>query len=77
VLRQVIKPTSEFYNVHIPKEYINHDIEIMILPLFELESTSTVKSIKKSFDPQSFYGVTSSDKKSIDKYLQKNKSEWE
>jgi hypothetical protein len=77
MLRQVIKPTSEFYNVHIPKEYINHDIEIMILPLFELESTGTVKSIKKSFDPQSFYGIASSDKKSIDKYLQENKSEWE
>ena len=77
MLRQVIKPTSEFYNVHIPKEYINHDIEIMILPLFELESTNTVKSIKKPFDPQSFYGVASSDKKSIDKYLQENKSEWE
>jgi hypothetical protein len=77
MLRQVIKPTSEFYNVHIPKEYINHDIEIMILPLFELESTGTVKSIKKSFDPQNFYGIASSDKKSIDKYLQENKSEWE
>ncbi len=32
MLRQIIKPTSEFYNVHIPKEYINQEVEILVLP---------------------------------------------
>ncbi|MGZ8556380.1 MAG: hypothetical protein ACXWVX_08385 [Sulfuricurvum sp.] len=32
MLREIIRPTSEYYNLHIPKEYINHDIEILVLP---------------------------------------------
>lgn len=32
MLRQIIKPTSEFYSVHIPKEYINQEVEILVLP---------------------------------------------
>jgi len=32
MLRQIIKPTSEFYNLHIPKEYINQEVEILVLP---------------------------------------------
>ncbi|MDD5399895.1 MAG: hypothetical protein PHQ93_01730 [Sulfurimonas sp.] len=32
MVREIIKPTSEFYNLHIPKEYINHEVEILILP---------------------------------------------
>ena len=33
MLREIITPTSENYNLHIPKEYINHKVEILILPL--------------------------------------------
>jgi hypothetical protein len=32
MLRQIIKPTSEFYSVHIPKEYLNQEVEILVLP---------------------------------------------
>lgn len=32
MLREIIRPTSEFYNVHIPKEYINQNVEILVLP---------------------------------------------
>ncbi len=32
MLREIIKPTSEFYSIQIPKEYINRDVEILVLP---------------------------------------------
>ncbi len=32
MIREIIRPTSEFYNIHIPKEYINQEIEILVLP---------------------------------------------
>jgi hypothetical protein len=77
MLRQIIKPTSEFYNVHIPKEYINHEVEIMVLPLFMLEKSNNTQAVKKEFNPQDFYGATTSSKNEIDEYLASNKSEWE
>ena len=77
MLRQIIKPTSEFYNIHIPKEYINHEIEIMVLPLFMLEKSNNIQVAKKDFNPQEFYSATSSSKNEIDEYLSSNKSEWE
>jgi hypothetical protein len=77
MLREIIRPTSEFYNIHIPKEYINHEVEIMVLPLFELGNQTNIQVEKKSFDPRNFYGITSSDQESIDQYLSNNKNEWE
>ena len=32
MVREIIKPVSEVYNLHIPKEYINKRVEILILP---------------------------------------------
>ncbi len=32
MLRKIIRPTSEFYNIQIPKEYINQEVEILVLP---------------------------------------------
>ena len=32
MLREIVRPTSEFYNIHIPKEYINTEVEILVLP---------------------------------------------
>jgi len=32
MLREIIRPTSENYNIHIPKEYINTEVEILVLP---------------------------------------------
>ena len=31
MVREIIKPVSEVYNLHIPKEYINKRVEILIL----------------------------------------------
>ena len=32
MLREIIKPTTDFYSVHIPKKYINQEVEILVLP---------------------------------------------
>ena len=32
MLREIIRPTSENFTIHIPKEYINTDLEILVLP---------------------------------------------
>lgn len=32
MIREIIKPTADFYSVHIPKEYINQEVEILVLP---------------------------------------------
>lgn len=32
MVREIIKATSEHYNIHIPKEYIDQEVEILILP---------------------------------------------
>lgn len=77
MLRQIVKPTSEFYNIHIPKEYINHKVEIVVLPLFMLEKSNNTQTIKKEFNPQEFYGATESSKNEIDEYLASTKSDWE
>ena len=47
MLRQIIRPTTGHYDLHIPKEYINQEIEIMILPLFALEQSNTTQLAKK------------------------------
>jgi hypothetical protein len=47
MVRQIIKPTSEFYNVHIPKEYINQEVEILVLP-FSYSQTEITHKIKVS-----------------------------
>jgi len=32
MLRKIVRPTSENFNIHIPKEYINTEVEILVLP---------------------------------------------
>ena len=33
MLREIIIPQSESYNINIPKEYINQKVEILVFPL--------------------------------------------
>lgn len=46
MLREIIIPTSEFYTVHIPREYINHEVEIVILPFYHSPNKSRNKKTK-------------------------------
>ena len=32
MVREIIKPKSEVYNLHIPKEYIGKEVEILVFP---------------------------------------------
>lgn len=32
MLREIVRPTSEIYHIRIPKEYINTEVEILVLP---------------------------------------------
>ncbi len=32
MIREIIRPSSSNYNIHIPEEYINQEVEILILP---------------------------------------------
>ena len=77
MLREIVKPSSEYYNLHIPKEYIGKNIEVIVLPLFDLEKPIDITTQPKIFNPKEFYGIMSSDKKSIDDYLSEGKKEWE
>jgi hypothetical protein len=36
MLREIIRPDNEYYNLHIPKEYVGKDVEVIVLPLFDL-----------------------------------------
>lgn len=37
MVREIIRPQNENYQLHIPKEYINKKVEILILPFNEIE----------------------------------------
>ncbi|MEA3352934.1 MAG: hypothetical protein U9Q33_03835 [Campylobacterota bacterium] len=51
MLREIIRPTSENYNIHIPKEYINTNVEILVLP-FDTSNEKTIN--KKDSDIKAF-----------------------
>ena len=46
MLRKIIRPTSENYNIDIPKEYINTEVEILVLPFSNMQNK--VKDNKQS-----------------------------
>jgi len=38
MLQEIVKPTSESYNINIPKEYINTEVEILVLPFTNIQN---------------------------------------
>ncbi len=34
MIREIIRPKSQEYTVRLPKEYLNREVEILILPFF-------------------------------------------
>ena len=38
MLRKIIRPTSDKYYIRIPKEYINQEVEILVLPLMSFKN---------------------------------------
>lgn len=49
MLRQIITPTTEHYDLHIPKEYINHKVEILVLP-FSYTNKELTQQQNSSYD---------------------------
>lgn len=47
MIREIIRPTSEFYNIHIPKEYINQEVEILVLPFSYQQNKSETEAKKE------------------------------
>lgn len=48
MLREIIRVKDEFYRVHIPKEYVNKKVEILVLPFDENDENSTSRILKKT-----------------------------
>lgn len=46
MVREIIKPTGQEYTLHIPKEYLNQEVEILILP-FSCNSGAQVSKARK------------------------------
>jgi hypothetical protein len=43
MLREIIKPINRQLKIEIPQEYVDKKIEILILPFFEMESSTKKK----------------------------------
>ena len=48
MLREIIRPTSENYNIHIPKEYIDTEVEILVLPFTYYGKLNKKENISKT-----------------------------
>ena len=69
MLREIIRPTSDTYKIHIPSEYINRDVEILVLPFNGFEDK--IKS-KESNDIQAFSNHSAS---TIEEWLDDSEDE--
>ena len=49
MLREIIKPKSEEYILHIPKEYLNQEVEILVLP-FSYDKPKPKKDLSRLLD---------------------------
>lgn len=75
MIREIIRPRSSEYIVHIPSEYINKEVEILILPL-NLEEEGGVKKIDETIFSKTA-GILRSKKINPIKWQQEIRNEWE
>ena len=75
MIREIITPKSQEYTVHIPKEYINTEVEILILPFVYPKAKKENKDEKNIFAKT--VGLLAS--KNIDpiEWQNKMRDEWE
>jgi len=73
--REIVIPQSDEYILHIPKEYINMKVEILVLP-FDYSKTKEIKKDNKNIFLKTS-GLLSS--KNIDPlaWQEKMRSEWD
>jgi len=69
MLREIITPQTQDYTVKIPLEYLNTKVEILVLPLDELEIASIPsrkKYTKQEMLKRLTYQGTSTDSQNLD-----------
>ena len=44
MLREIVTPTKREIGIKIPQEYVNREVEILVLPMFEMELLPTSRS---------------------------------
>jgi hypothetical protein len=71
-LREIVRTSGEYYNLHIPEEYRNKEVEIIILP----HENGTKEKAQSEFDPKAFYGVAHATKEEIDTGVAQMRNEW-
>ncbi len=49
MLREIIRPSERQLKIDIPEEYINKEVEVLVLPLFEMDKSNEADS--HEFDP--------------------------
>jgi hypothetical protein len=47
MLKEIIHPKTQEYLLHIPKEYLNTEIEVLLIPLKEMHSISNNRVIER------------------------------
>jgi len=52
MIREIIEVKDKFYKIHLPKEYINKKVEILVFPLNEESKNKKLKAI--SIDTKNF-----------------------
>lgn len=68
MIREIIRPSSSNYNIHIPEEYINKEIEILILPFSLTEKSHGSKQNLKILLASVFEGLEDNDLKRQEDY---------
>ena len=53
MLREIIRPISDSYNIRIPTEYINQDVEILVLPFTYPQKDNNINDEVKAFSNHS------------------------
>lgn len=74
MIREIVRPTSTEYIIHIPDEYIDKEVEILVLPI------DTEKVVDKKVNKELFSATAGILRpKGIDpvKWQQKIRNEWE
>ena len=44
MLREILRPTNRQLTIDIPQEYVDKEIEILILPFYEMESSANTEA---------------------------------
>jgi len=75
MLREIITPQSDEYMIHIPKEYINTKVEILVLPFAYPEAKEEKKTKKDIFSKTA--GILSSQDIDPIKWQDEMRGEWD